>query len=175
MSAFTRLNPHLCKTYQCSFIIMESFIGRKFKRSTLVLWIIAAAFGITMQKAQACNMNVTAVNFGSYDVFSNATSDSTGNIGVNCPSGFGYTIGLSAGSGTYEQRGMSSGFNTLNYNLYTAANRALVWGDATYDSAIVSGIGSGQSVNHVVYGRIPPNQNVPAGNYSDTINVMITF
>ncbi|MDG2402240.1 MAG: spore coat U domain-containing protein [Amylibacter sp.] len=175
MSAFTRLNPHLCKTYQCSFIIMESFIGRKFKRSTLVLWIIAAAFGITMQKAQACNINVTAVNFGSYDVFSNAASDSTGNIGVNCPSGFGYTIGLSAGSGTYEQRGMSSGFNTLNYNLYTAANRALVWGDATYDSAIVSGIGSGQSVNHVVYGRIPPNQNVPAGNYSDTINVMITF
>lgn len=175
MSAFTRLNPHLCKTYQCSFIIMESFIGRKFKRSTLVLWIIAAAFGITMQKAQACNINVTAVNFGSYDVFSNAASDSTGNIGVNCPSGFGYTIGLSAGSGTYEQRGMSSGFNTLNYNLYTAANRALVWGDATYDSATVSGIGSGQSVNHVVYGRIPPHQNVPAGNYSDTINVMITF
>jgi spore coat protein U-like protein len=175
MSAFTRLKPHLCKTYQCSFIIMESFIGRKFKRSTLGLWIIAAAFGITMQKAQACNMNVTAVNFGSYDVFSNAASDSTGNIGVNCPSGFGYTIGLSAGSVTYEQRGMSSGFNTLNYNLYTAANRALVWGDATYDSATVSGIGSGQSVNHVVYGRIPHHQNVPAGNYSDTINVMITF
>ena len=175
MSAFTRLKPHLCKTYQCSFIIMESFIGRKFKRSTLGLWIIAAAFGITMQKAQACNMNVTAVNFGSYDVFSNAASDSTSNIGVNCPSGFGYRIGLSAGSGTNEQRGMSNGLNTLNYNLYTAANRALVWGNATNDSATVSGIGTGQSVNHVVYGRIPPNQNLPAGNYSDTITVMITF
>ena len=72
-------------------------------------WIIAAAFAVTMQEAQACSMNVTGVNFGSYDVFSKAALHSTGNININCPNGVGYTIGLSAGSGTYQQRGMSSG------------------------------------------------------------------
>ena len=90
-------------------------------------------------------INITGVNFGSYDVFSNAASDSTGNIDVNCPSGVVYTIGLSAGNGTYEQRGMSSGTHTLNYNLYTAANREFVWEDATTSGATVSGSGTGTS------------------------------
>ena len=120
-------------------------------------------------------INITGVNFGSYDVFSNAASDSTGNIDVNCPSGVGYTIGLSAGNGTYEQRGMISGTHTLNYNLYTAANREFVWEDATTSGATVSGSGTGMNINHVVYGRIPPRQNVRAGIYSDTVNLIITF
>jgi len=97
-------------------------------------------------RGSACTINITGVNFGSYDVFSNAASDSTGNIDVNCPSGVGYTIGLSAGNGTYEQRGMSSGTHTLNYNLYTAANREFVWQDATTSGATVSASGTGSSV-----------------------------
>jgi len=124
---------------------------------------------------RACTINITGVNFGSYDVFSNAASDSTGNIDVNCPSGVGYTIGLSAGNGSYEQRGMSNGTHTLNYNLYTAANREFVWEDNTTSGATVSASGTGLSVNHVVYGRIPPRQNVRAGIYSDTVNLIITF
>ena len=70
---------------------------------------------------------------------------------------------------------MASGAHLLNYNLFTAANRALVWGDATYGSATVSGSGSGEAVNHVVYGSISPHQNVPAGSYSDIVTVVITF
>ena len=141
----------------------------------LVPWTITLLFTFMGHQGGACTINITGVNFGSYDVFSNAASDSTGNIDVNCPSGVVYTIGLSAGNGTYEQRGMSSGTHMLNYNLYTAANREFVWEDATSSGATVSGIATGMSVNHVVYGRIPPHQNVPAGSYSDTITVVITF
>ncbi len=145
------------------------------KRNWLVPWVIAIMFTIMGQQSRACTINITGVNFGSYDVFSNAASDSTGDIDVNCPSGVGYTIGLSAGNGTHEQRGMSSGTHMLNYNLYTAANREFVWEDATSSGATVSGSGTGMSVNHVVYGRIPPRQNVRAGSYSDTVNLIITF
>ena len=120
-------------------------------------------------------INITGVNFGSYDVFNNAASDSTGNIDVNCPNGVVYTIGLSAGNGTYKQRVMTSGANALNYNLYIAANRAVVWGVANSDGATVSDSGTDMSVNHVVYGRIPPRQNVRAGSYSDTVNLIINF
>ena len=150
-------------------------LARKCKRFWLVPWIIAIMFTIVGQQSHACAINIIGVNFGSYDVFNNAASDSTGNIDVNCPSGVGYTIGLSAGNGTYEQRGMISGTHTLNYNLYTAANREFVWEDATTSGATVSGTGTGTNVNHVVYGRIPPRQNVRAGNYTDTVNLIINF
>ena len=145
------------------------------KRNWLLSWIITLLFTFMGHQSSACTINITGVNFGSYDVLSNAASDSTGNIDVNCPSGVGYTIGLSAGNGSYEQRGMSNGTHTLNYNLYTAANREFVWEDNTTSGATVSASGTGLSVNHVVYGRIPPGQNVRAGIYSDTVNLIITF
>ena len=115
------------------------------KRNWLEPWAITIVFLFIGQQGHACMINITGVNFGSYDVFSNAASDSTGNIDVNCPSGVVYTIGLSAGNGTYEQRGMSSGTHMLNYNLYTAANREFVWEDATTSGATVSGSGTGTS------------------------------
>jgi spore coat protein U-like protein len=115
------------------------------------------------------------VNFGSYDVFSNTPLDSTGNIDVNCPSGVGYSMALTAGGGNHTQRVMGSGVHRFNYNLYTAADRAVVWGDATSGTVTVNGTGIGVSVNHGVYGRIPALQNVHPGSYSDTIAIMITF
>jgi spore coat protein U-like protein len=70
---------------------------------------------------------------------------------------------------------MGSGAHRLNYNLYTAANRAVVWGDATSGTVTVNGTGIGVNVNHGVYGRIPARQNVRAGSYSDIIIVELTF
>ena len=77
--------------------------------------------------------------------------------------------------GTHAQRVMNSGGHSLNYNLYTDANRAVVWGDATSGTVTVNGTGIGVNVNHAVYGRIPALQNVNAGSYSDIIIVELTF
>jgi len=175
MKIFISSKSHICWTLQsaCTYGIINS--TRLCKCNWLVPWIIAIVFVIIGQQGRACVINTTSVNFGSYDVFSNAASDSTGNIDVNCPGGVGYTIGLSAGSGTYSQRFMRNGANTINYNLYTAANREFVWEDASTSGTTVSGIGTGANVNHVVYGRIPPRQNVRAGSYRDTVILIITF
>ena len=175
MKIFISLRSNPYQTYQRVCISEIINLARICKRYWLVPWIIAIMFMIMGQQSRACTINIIGVNFGSYDVFNNAASDSTGNIDVNCPSSVGYTIGLSAGNGTYEQRGMISGTHTLNYNLYTAANREFVWEDATTSGATVSGSGLGTNVNHVVYGRIPPRQNVRAGSYRDTVNLIITF
>ena len=145
------------------------------KPKVLASCLIALAFALIGQQGRACSFNVTEVNFGSYDVFSNVALDSAGNIAVNCANGVGYTIAISAGSGSYSQRFMRSGTHTLNYNLYTTSNRAFVWGGTTSGASTVSGSGAGESVNHVIYGRIPPHQNVHGGNYSDTINLVINF
>ncbi|MBT5000514.1 MAG: spore coat U domain-containing protein [Tateyamaria sp.] len=175
MRTYTRIKSCFYQTYQSSRSIAEITIVGNSKRNVLLLSFIALMFALIAQEARACIINITSVNFGSYDLFSSAALKSTGNIYMNCPIGVEYTIGLSAGSGTFEQREMSSGTHTLNYNLYTAANREFVWYDNTTSGATVSGSGTGSSVNHVAYGRIPPHQNVPAGSYSDTITVVITF
>jgi spore coat protein U-like protein len=165
----------ICQTCQSERSIPESTFARTSKRNALVIWFIISIFALIAQEARACIINVTGVNFGSYDVFSNVALHSAGNINMNCAIDVAYTMALSKGSGTYEQRVMSNGVHTLDYNLYAAANRAIVWGDATIGTATVSGSGTGIGVNHVVYGHIPALQNVYPGSYSDNIILVLTF
>jgi len=169
------LKSSACRAFQPARSAASSTLAGTCKRNVLVPWLVALAFALTAQQGHACTFNVTGVNFGSYDVFSNSALDSTGNIDVNCPNGVGYSIELSEGGGTHTQRVMGSGVRRLNYNLYTAANRAVVWGDATSGTITVNGTGIGVNVNHSVYGRIPALQNVHAGSYSDIIIVELNF
>ena len=175
MRTFISLKSRVCRTGQPSRSAAACALAETRKRNALVTWLIALAFALTALQGHACTFNVTGVNFGSYDVFSNAALDSTGNIDVNCDSGVGYSMALTAGGGTHTQRVMNSGGHRLSYNLYTAANRAVVWGDATSGTVTVNGTGIGVNVNHWVYGRIPALQNAHAGSYSDTIIVELTF
>ena len=169
------LKSSICRTFQLlRSTVASTFAGTR-KRNAALPWLVALAFTLTAQQGHACTLNVTGVNFGSYDVFSNSALDSTGNIDVNCPIGVGYSMALTTGGGTHTQRVMGSGAHRLNYNLYTAANRAVVWGDATSGTVTVNGTGIGVNVNHAVYGRIPALQNVHAGSYSDIIIVELTF
>jgi spore coat protein U-like protein len=175
MRVFISLKSSVGRTFQPARSTAASALADTHKGNALVSWLIALAFALTAQQGHACTLNVTGVNFGSYDVFSNSALDTTGNIDVNCPRGVGYSMALTAGGGTHTQRVMDSGGHRLNYNLYTAANRAVVWGDATSGTVTVNGTGIGVNVNHGVYGRIPALQNVHPGSYSDTITIMITF
>ncbi|MDG1903999.1 MAG: spore coat U domain-containing protein [Arenicella sp.] len=174
MRVFISLKLGICRTFQPARSAAASTLAGTRKGNLLVSWLIVA-FALTAQQGHACTLNVTGVNFGSYDVFSNSTLDSTGNIDVNCPNGVGYSMALTAGGGNYTQRVMSSGVHRLNYNLYTAANRAVVWGDAISGTVTVNGTGIGVNVNHGVYGRIPALQYVYPGSYSDIIIVELTF
>ena len=174
MRVFISRKSGTCRICQSGHYAAASTLADTLKRRLMSL-LIPLAFVLTAQQGYACTLNVTGVNFGSYDVFSNTALDSTGNIDVNCPSGIEYSITLSEGGGTHTQRVMSSGARTLNYNLYTGADRGIVWGDTTGGTARVTGTGVGVGVNHAVYGRIPALQNVHSGSYSDVVNVLLTF
>jgi spore coat protein U-like protein len=123
--------------------------------------------------AVQCSLGVQGVAFGAYDVFSFQSLDSTGNIGVTCDVSTPYTIALSAGQGTYASRSLASGAYRLNYNLFTDASRATVWGDGTGGSSTVSG--SYASANFTVFGRISARQNAHVGTYADGVTVTLTF
>lgn len=134
----------------------------------------------------SCTIAATTagVAFGSYNPFSAANNDSTGHIDVTCTAvlaGTGsYTIALNAGHGSFANRQLMSGVNFLNYNVYADSARSQIWGD---------GIGGGTVMvsdtynilllpvtrSYTVYGRIPGSQNKPAGTYSDTLTITVTY
>ena len=122
--------------------------------------------------AATCTVSPQGVSFGAYDTLGAAPLDGVGNINVSCDAPVSFTVSLSAGGGSYEQRLMAGGASQLGYNLYTDATRTAVWGDGIGSGNVSA---TGENVDLSVYGRIPARQNVPASAYSDMIIVTVDY
>ncbi len=126
----------------------------------------------------ACSVNSTPVAFGTYSPLYVAPTDTAGTLRVSCDAAtLGYTLLLtSGGAGSYSPRRLDGGAYTLAYNLYADALRSVVWGDGSGGTATVSGaFALPGAIDHTVYGRVPAQQNVGAGAYTDTITVTLDF
>jgi len=139
----------------------------------IMLWLPKAS-------GDNCDVSATSVAFGSFNTLTGSTVDSTGTITVTCNKAIPYTIALSPGeSGTYSQRRMANGGNTLDYNLYSNPGYNQIWGDGTGGSSTVTGsiLLRRDSTDHIVYGRIPlsTQRNAMVGSYSDSITVTVTW
>ncbi|MCX7125040.1 MAG: spore coat U domain-containing protein [Gammaproteobacteria bacterium] len=126
----------------------------------------------------------TGLSFGNYSPIVSDNTDSTGTVTVNCSVTSGvynvsYAINLSEGSGTFTNRTLKYDNKKLNYNLYTSGTMSTVWGDGSDGSSNVTdsytSSGKTGSRNYTVYGRIPGQQAVPAGSYSDVVTVTVEF
>ena len=128
-----------------------------------------------------CVVSTTALAFGDVDVTSGSDVDGTGGLSVTCTSGTGWTATSDAGGSTgatLAVRKLSDGTNFLNYALYTDSARTTVWGDGTTVGAdgTFTGTGTGSEQASTIYGRVPSGQtNLPAGAYTDTVNVTVTY
>lgn len=144
--------------------------------------------------AADCTITLSPINFGVYDpIETTANLDLNGNVRVGCilnplnpfeiSFGAQITIRLSQGSsGSYAARTMRQGAaSILQYNLYTTAARAIVWGDGSGGTQVVSGAvggllsGQPNPRNFPVFGRLPPAQNPAVGAHTDTITVTVMF
>ncbi len=136
----------------------------------------------------SCSVAVNSdVAFGTYNPLPGTAADTgAGRFTVSCTVGVlsvlgTYTVDLGkGGSGTYSPRKMSSGANTLNYNLYRDAARTIIWGDGAGGTSHVNNsslISIGTNViPYDVYGRILANQQTASpGSYSDTIIISVTL
>ena len=157
------------------------------ERSKAVLNAIIAGVLLAAAPAAAapnCSISATPVAFGTYDVFATGPTDSIGAITYRC-TGMGnsnaVTIDIDGGwFGAVAQRRMARlfwfGLEYLPYNLYLDAARTTVWGNGTtaeHYGPIVPP--NGKDVSVTIFGRIPPRQDVSAGNYFDTVTVTINF
>ena len=138
-----------------------------------------------------CSVAATGVSFGVYDISLATPNDSTGDVTVTCTyvppggaTGVNIQASLSPGvSGSYSPRQMAFGPARLNYNLFLDAARTSIWGNglsgtgiATASFTVGPGVGNGtRSAQFPVYGRVPAQQVVGMGAYSDTIVVTVTF
>lgn len=154
--------------------------------SRLLLVLLALAPSVA-GAAAACNFTSTpGMGFGAYDDSSAANDDSTTSIVVQCfrvggPADVTVTLqlGPSATSGTIASRQMASGANRLNYNLYRDSGRSQVWGQTSGVDAgtiTITGIPNfgNRSGTFVIYGRLPAQQNIPAGAYSDSVQLTVS-
>lgn len=127
----------------------------------------------------ACNVSATTLNFGTYNPANASALTGTSTISVYCTSGSAYTTSLNVGSGggTFAARTLSSGGNTLDFNLYRDAAYSQIWGDGTASTYTVTGTGSGLlTANTItVYGQIPISQDKSAGTYTSTITVTVSY
>jgi spore coat protein U-like protein len=139
---------------------------------------------VTASVAANCTISTAPVAFGAYDpVSANATTvlNGTGTVSVTCTNGATTTVtlgqGANAGGGSTAaapaRRLKDGGTDFLTYSLYSDTGRTTVWGDTAGTGLAHTGTGTLTALT--VYGAVDAGQNVPAGNYSDTVVATITF
>jgi spore coat protein U-like protein len=137
----------------------------------------------SVEREGSCTIETRPVDFGTYDPMALTDKYAVGNVIYTCHRDrFGrllrVRIAISAGnSGNYEGRRMHVGANFLYYNLYLDGNDRNVWGDGsrgtdTYFKLLPP---SDTRISVPVYGRIASRQDVAGGDYSDLLQVTITF
>lgn len=155
-------------------------IRRGNKQFVVMLAILAALLAPPKVFAD-CTVSTTALTFTPYDFLNTAATAGTGSITLSCtpPAPLvTVAIGASTNSGGFSPRRMkhSTFIDTLDYNVYTDVATPQVWGDNTSGTAIRSFTNiKNNNPPIIVYGRISPLQNVPAGNYSEQLTVTVTY
>jgi spore coat protein U-like protein len=124
-----------------------------------------ANLNVSANVAEKCTISTLSVNFGAYDPIQNhlvIALDQTGSVIIRCTQGATASIGLDLGdNASGGVRRMADGANLLTYELYIDSGRTQVWGNAPR--------------TFTVYGRIPPAQDVPPGNYADIVEATVNF
>jgi spore coat protein U-like protein len=159
------------------FLIAGAVVGGLAQAGTAT-----TTFAVTANLQATCSTTATALAFPAYTPGGGAVAQ-TSTVSVKCTKNSAYTVALNGGNttgGSVAQRLMNSGGNTLQYNLYTTATHATVWGDSSGTSVTQAGTGAGLATANVltVYGQVPDstsNQLAVPGAYSDTITVTVSY
>lgn len=122
---------------------------------------------VTATVNKYCNAKASAITFGNYGA-NDLKARST--IQIICTAGTVFYIGVSNNSHT-----MTSNTNgILKYYVFQDSHYSNILGGGIVNNTI-SGIGTGKTETIVVYAIIKSGQSAPAGFYSDTLNITLSF
>jgi spore coat protein U-like protein len=129
---------------------------------------------VTATVKSNCDVTGGTLAFGDYVSGQTSNADAVGTIQIaNCPNG---TVKLEldgGGSGNTTDRRMTSGTNSLRYQLFRDVGRTLPW--ATGTDALNTTLPVTSPFNIAIYGRIPGAQALQPGNYTDNVTITMTF
>lgn len=132
---------------------------------------------VTLTVSRDCRISAPALSFGTAPLAS-AFAPVAQAVAVDCTLGTSYSVAFTGGAGGSARpwRRMSDGAgNSLRYNIYRD-DGTTIW-DETNPQAGGTGTGAVTPGQMQAYrARIDPSQATPpAGNYTDTVSVVITF
>jgi len=166
----------------------KAFVRRTVTLATALTAIAAPALaatatanlGATATVINNCTISTAVLAFGNYDpvnVNAAAPLDGTGTVTIACTKGSTVTIGLGLGSnasGATRRLTDGSG-NFLTYEVYQEAAHTTIWGNAGAALLSPAAAPSKAARNFTAYGRVPSNQDITAGIYTDTIVATVNF
>lgn len=136
---------------------------------------LSTTANFTVQATVSPKCNVLApdnINFGTRGLLKNNVA-AQGTVRLSCTQTTNYAVALETGGVSPTARLMKNGANSVIYGLYKDSQHLQPWGDAagqTYSSA-----GTGTTTSIPVYGLVLPQATPPAGVYTDTVIVRITY
>jgi spore coat protein U-like protein len=135
---------------------------------------VTTTFTVTANVVPACTITATNLGFGNYVTSDVTALTAQSTVTVTCGNGVTFNLGLNGGqSGNTAARAMKNGAATLNYQLYSDASMATVWGNVS--GSWVTQTSTGVAIPLPVYGKIPAAQVSANGAYTDTITATVNY
>ena len=138
---------------------------------------IIAPFTVQGTVSPSCEVESTALNFGSFASVIAAPVDQLAQITVRCTDTTPFDLRLGLGNGSNvsnpEFREMTSTLGLIKYGLYQNSARTQPWGNTPETDLSAIGQGFDQLFN--VYGRIHSGQTALPGIYSDQVIITIEY
>jgi spore coat protein U-like protein len=140
---------------------------------------LALAAGLVLASplsvSAACSVELSPVSFGVIDLA--RQSKGTGEVVVRCDGATTFQVGISpggAGDGTRRMSGPDAG--RLDYHLFADAGHSIPWGDGQAIGKARAGSSDGGTPTRLtIYGVVPAQSGVPEGEYTDSLQVTLTF
>jgi spore coat protein U-like protein len=132
-------------------------------------------FNVTATVQTSCAVSAADLAFGNYDAASATDTTATSTVTVTCSLLTPYTISMDGGQyASGSTRRLGTGANRLTYEVYRDPTMTNVFGTVAATLG-VTGVGTGFSAPTIIYGKIPKNQAVVPGSYSDQITVTVDY
>lgn len=149
--------------------------------------IVALGAGPAFAQVTTCTASSMAMSLGVYEGNQPVPGDSSATFLVNCTRTGGpgshvvtVTLGPSLNGGSIANRRikLTTGPDTVAYNIYRDAGRTTIWGNT-----VATGVSLSQHIKNnttvpftfTFFGRIDALQDARAGTYTDSLLITVTF
>lgn len=143
---------------------------------------IGSGCTVTNGTANGSTNTFGSLSFGDYTDLNNTVdgrslgSGGGTSFGLQCSLGTAYSVAMDDGQNpSGNQRRMANTGEYVSYNLYQDSGRTLTWGNGGGSGPTLSGTGTGNDEEMVVYGRVPTQATPSPGTYLDTVQVTVTW